>query len=288
MRTQSIDTHPEIERVLIDMIRKAPMSKRFRSVQSLTQTLLWANIHAWQMSHQETNEHELVAHVLSDVCHPVLIQRVVDAVRMREGWQIQRVDLGALLFSTLHRLETLGIPSYLVGSIASSVYGMQQLAQDCDLVVHVDEQTIPSLKTFLKQDFVVDEEALQVAVQHRTAFSLIHLDSLMKIDVILPKRSAFDVAMLSLVAPYALDERYPPFQMVSAPEMILFKLQRYFHNEQSRTDGMNDDAEWNDILGMLKVQRTSLDLALLESWITSLHLDDPWQRVLVDAGLQDA
>jgi len=51
----------------------------------------------------------------------------------------------------------------------------------------------------------------------------------------------------------ALDERYPPFQVASAPEMILFKLQRYFHNEQSRTDGMKDDAEWNDILGMLKV-----------------------------------
>ncbi len=32
MRTQSIDTHPEVERVLIEMIRNALMFKWFRSV----------------------------------------------------------------------------------------------------------------------------------------------------------------------------------------------------------------------------------------------------------------
>ncbi len=78
--------------------------------------------------------------------------------------------------------------------------------------------------------------------------------------------------MLSLMTASPIDECYPPFPMASAEEMIVFKLQRYFHDEQSRIDGMNDDAEWNDILGMLKVQGTNLDLILLESWVTALHL----------------
>ncbi len=54
--------------------------------------------------------------------------------------------------------------------------------------------------------------------------------------------------------------------------MILFKLHRYQRDKQLRTDGMRDDAEWNDILGMLKVQRPDLDLALLEEWAKALDM----------------
>ncbi|GHO76947.1 hypothetical protein KSD_47180 [Ktedonobacter sp. SOSP1-85] len=47
MSTQSVDTHPDAERVFIDLIRKAPVERRFRLVQSLTQSTLWANIRSW-------------------------------------------------------------------------------------------------------------------------------------------------------------------------------------------------------------------------------------------------
>jgi hypothetical protein len=40
MKTQSVDTHPEAERIMIKLIRRAPLSKRFRLVQSLTQSTL--------------------------------------------------------------------------------------------------------------------------------------------------------------------------------------------------------------------------------------------------------
>ena len=287
MRTQSIDTHPEIERIQIEMIRTSPLAKRFSSVASLTRTLLWANVHAWQKRQHQTSKRELVEHVLTGDCHPLLIQRVMDAVEMQQDWHLQGLDLGVLLSSALHRLQLLGIPSYLAGSIASSVHGMQQLAQDCDLVVYLDEETVPSFVSLFQQDYVFDETALHTAVQQQTPCTLIHLDSLMKLDLLLPHSTAFDHAMLSLITASPLDERYPPFPMASAEEMIVFKLQRYYSDEQSRTDGMNDDAEWNDILGMLKVQGTRLDFAMLEHWVTALHLSDPWQRALIDAGLQD-
>ena len=69
--------------------------------------------------------------------------------------------------------------------------------------------------------------------------------------------------------------------------MILFKLQRYARDERSRTDGMLDDAEWNDILGMLKVQGPDLDMTLLEEWARSLDIVDTWRRALLDAGHED-
>ena len=288
MRTQSIDTHPEIERIQIDMIRTSPLSRRFSSVASWTRTLLWANVHAWQKRKDQTSKRELVEHVLTGYCHPVLLQRVIDAVEMQQDWHLQRLDLGTNLFSALHRFQCLGIPSYLAGSIASSLYGMQQLAQDCDLVVYLEEEALPSFISLFEQDYVFDTLALHSAVQHHTVCSLIHLDTLMKLDLIVPQPTAFEDAMFPLVHASPLDERYPPFLMASATEMIVFKLQRYFLDEQSRTDGMNDDAEWNDLLGMLKVQGMSLDFAVLEHWITALQLDAPWQRARIDAGLQNA
>ena len=46
----------------------------------------------------------------------------------------------------------------------------------------------------------------------------------MKVDVVPSKRDVFDLSMGQLLSPIPLDERYPPFRVASAAEMILFKL----------------------------------------------------------------
>jgi hypothetical protein len=165
---------------------------------------------------------------------------------------------------------------------------MQQLAQDIDLVVDLRKPAIASLLAWLKPYYALHEDAIYEAVQTRTSFSLIHLNSLMKVDVILTRREAFDTSMYRLVGQHTLDENAPPIWLASACEMILFKLLRYQRDEQSRTDGMQDDAEWNDILGMLKVQGPDLDMALLTKWAGKLDVIETWHRALADAGLQEA
>jgi hypothetical protein len=165
---------------------------------------------------------------------------------------------------------------------------MQQLAQDVDLVVNLPASSIAPLLTLLKPSFALDENAMREAVLNRTSCSLIHLDTLLKVDVIQPRPSPFETAVRPLVAAYTLDERYPPVLVASACEMILFKLQRYQHDERSRSDGMRDDSEWNDVVGMLKVRGPALDLALLERWAEALVGAETWRQALVDAGLAAA
>ena len=288
MRTQSVDTHPDAERIMIELIRSSPMSKRFRLVQSLTQSAFWAAMHAWQERHREASEQEAAAHVLSHSYRPDLAKLVQAALERREDWHLQPVELLAVMLPARRVLEDLHVPYYLGGSIASSLHGMQQLAQDIDLVVDFGDQTLPSLFAALGQHYLIDEDEAREAVRGHRPFPLIHLDSLMKVDVVFPKRDAFASSMRPLIRGYTLDERYPPIQLASATEMLLFKVQRYQRDEQARTDGMQDDAEWNDILGMLKVQGPDLDLPLLEEWAGTLGLADTWQRALVDAGLRDA
>ena len=267
MKTQSIDTHPETERVLIELIRRAPESERFRLVQSLTQSALWSSFHAWRERHREASEREAAVQVVSTCYGTGLARWVQDALGRRESYQMQPIDLMAAILPAVRAFDRLGISSYLAGSIASSLHGMQQLAQDIDLVVELPVSFVASLLALLKPSYALDEDAMREAALGRTPCSLIHLDTLLKVDVIPPRPSPYETAMRQLVA---LDVRYPPVQVASVYEMLLFKLDRYQRDARSRSDGLRDDGEWNDILGMLKVQGPALDRALLERWACAL------------------
>ena len=144
MRTQSVDTGPETERIIVEMIRKAPVSKRFRLVQSLTQSTVWSSIQAWRRSHQMSSEREAAIRYVLCSCGIALAQRVQVELDLREGWYAQPADLVAVMLPALHVFDELCVPYYLGGSIASSVHGMQQMARDIDLVIDLGEQSLPS------------------------------------------------------------------------------------------------------------------------------------------------
>ena len=59
MRTQSEDTSPEIERVQIELIRKASVSKRFAIMQAWSQFLIEANKQRIRKDHPGVNEQEV-------------------------------------------------------------------------------------------------------------------------------------------------------------------------------------------------------------------------------------
>ena len=68
---------------------------------------------------------------------------------------------------------------------------------------------------------------------------------------------------------------------VASPEgTILNKLEWY------RMGGEVSDRQWNDILGVLKVQGTDLDMQYLQKWAANLDVTDLLERALVDAGLK--
>jgi hypothetical protein len=288
MRTQSIDTSPETEQMLVKLLRKAPMWERFRLVQSLTQGALWSYVHIWQESHHNISESEAASQVISSIYGTTLARCVQGALAKSKDWRIQTIDLMTTMLPLMHLFEELNIPCYLGGSIASSLYGMQQLANDIDLIVDLDKHMLPLLSALPRLGYVFDENDIQRAFYEQTSFSILHLNSLLKIDVIIPKQSTFDIAMLPLVIPQVLDRRYPPVRIASVAEMLLFKLHRYHQRHKVRKDGMNDDAEWNDVLGMLKVQGLDLNFVYLESLARTFGMMETWQQALTDAGLKDS
>lgn len=285
MRTQSADTTLDAEQMMIKLIRSSSMSKRFKLVQSLTQSTLWSQIHIWQERHQEANEIDAAVHLVSRLYGFAIAQRVQTTLDERADWHSQPADLLAAILPALDAFENTQVTYYLGGSIASSLQGMQQVAQDIDLVVDLREGCFPSLLALLRQNYILDEGEADKAAREHAIFQMIHLNTLMKVDLIFPKTDAFNTSMHQLVSRHMLSDGYPSLPIASASEMILFKLQRYQRNERTRTDGMRDDAEWNDILGMLKVQEPALDLATLEEWARRLGMTHTLRQAFVDAGL---
>jgi hypothetical protein len=165
---------------------------------------------------------------------------------------------------------------------------MQQLAQDIDLIVDLSTQHILLFIPALKQHYIFDESAIQKAQDQQTSFSILHRNSFIKVDVILSAKCMFSSSLKPGIDRQTLDEQYPDIPVASPYEMILFKLYRYYQDKILRQDGMTNDAEWNDIMGMLKVQAPFLDFALLDRWIGHLGIRDTWKLVLIDTGLKAA
>ena len=59
MRTQSIDTHPDTEKVLISLFRKSSISEKFSLVRSLTQTTIRLSKRAIARANKELNEEQI-------------------------------------------------------------------------------------------------------------------------------------------------------------------------------------------------------------------------------------
>lgn len=281
MRTQSPDTSPEAERILIERIRHASASRRFRLVQSLSQRML-----SGQNPEQESQT-EAIQTITAGYGQRIG-QRVRAALAARPGWQEQTVDLAATLFPVMQALHKAGISSYIGGSIASSIHGMQQSASDIDLVLILqghDPLSIVAALSTLQDQYLIELEEISQAFHQGTSLSLIHIGTLMKIDLIFPRTHGFDEAMQARVLPLLIDDRYAPLLLASALEMVIWKLARCAKDLARSCDGLINDAEWNDVLGILKVQGTMLDVVQLTYWTQILNAGHLLPLAMDDAGL---
>jgi hypothetical protein len=182
-------------------------------------------------------------------------------------------DIQVTITPIVEALEELGVPYHIGGSVASSLYGLPRLTVDVDIVADLRQGHVRPLIDQLQTDYYIDDDMIRDAIGRRSSFNVIHLDTMLKVDVYLPKSRPFDQEVLL--------EGTRPFNVASPEGTILNKLEWY------RMGGEVSDRQWNDILGVLKVQGTHLDMAYLQLWAANLKVTDLLERALVDSGLKD-
>jgi hypothetical protein len=187
----------------------------------------------------------------------------------------------AAISPIVEALEQLGVSYHIGGSVASSVYGILRATIDADLVANLYLEQVRPLVKRLEAEYYIDEDMVRDAVKRCSSFNIIHLDTMLKVDVFIPKSRLFDQEELRRSQQEVLLEGTRPFNVASPEGTILNKLEWY------RMGGEVSDRQWNDILGVLKVQGTNLDMNYLQKWAANLNVTDLLERALVDAGLKE-
>jgi hypothetical protein len=124
-------------------------------------------------------------------------------------------------------LDHLGIPWIVGGSLASSIHGVPRATQDIDLVAEMRRAHAKPLASALEAEFYVDEDAVLDAVLRRASFNLVHLDTMTKVDVFVPKGDSLSTAQIrrrQFVQVGATAHESLP--LLSPEDVILQKLRR--------------------------------------------------------------
>ncbi len=179
-------------------------------------------------------------------------------------------------------LEDLGIPYHVGGSFASSIHGVPRQTRDLDLAVDMKVGHIRNLVSRLENDFYVESEMISSALNRRGKFNVVHLDSGFKVDVFCTKNDFFDRSEFRRHSLKRLLEDLPREVMVlSAEDTVLRKLEWY------EIGGRVSEQQWNDVLGVLKIQGQLLDRDYLEYWAGELGLTDLLEHALAEVSLSD-
>lgn len=175
--------------------------------------------------------------------------------------------------------ETLDIAYYIGGSVASSAYGMARATMDVDMVAEIKPQHVPAFVDQLAPAYYIDQHMIMDAIRRQASFNLIHLETMIKVDVFVLKNGPYPHTALQRRRQDTIEPGAPEFYLAAAEDIVLSKLDWY------RMGGEVSDRQWSDILGVLKVQQTMLDMAYLERWAAHLRLLDLLRRALTEAGI---
>jgi len=187
------------------------------------------------------------------------------------------IDSEALQVTLLvtNTLDELGVPYVIGGSMASIIHGMLRTTMDVDIVADIQPQQVSSFIARLQDAFYADEQMIQQAIQRRSSFNLIHLSTMFKVDIFIPKGRPFDQQQLGRrIAEQVRPDSDEQIWVLSAEDVVLAKLDWF------RLGGEVSERQWRDILGVLKTQQSALDIGYLKQWAQALGVEDLMERAL--------
>ncbi len=188
-------------------------------------------------------------------------------------------DLLVALTPVIEALERFGVRYRIGGSVASSLYGVARSTLDVDLVADLAEGHVGPFAADLAAAYYVEESTVREAVRRRGSFNIIHLDTMLKIDVFVLRRDEYEQEAIGRGQEHRFAEggEGRRFLVGSPEDVILHKLDWF------RSSGEASGRQWRDVLGVLAVQGESLDRGYLVRWAMHLNIGDLLDRAFEEA-----
>ena len=277
------DTTPEAEAVLIELLRQAPPWRKIQMVEEMNALVRRMALSGLQERHPHASEEELRRRLADILLGPELAEKAYGLLPPRaKPTMIPKGELSVMsenaaqiTLLVCQVFEELGIRYVIGGSLASALHGNSRSTYDSDMVADIQARHVPELMESLQGEFYFSEPAIYEAIQRRSSFNLIHLRALFKVDVFVPKDRPFDLAQLARGRAQIISDDSERMASVASPEdIILAKLEWY------RLGGESSGRQWDDVLGVLRVQGGRLDQRYLQEMAAELGVTDLLERAI--------
>lgn len=275
---QSRDTSPEIDKFLMQAFRQMPAWKKAHLVNEATKGIQqWALI-GIRNQHPNATPTEIrfnlaVRWLGKETAHQLYKHsegKIVDADSIKLALRMAEI------------LESLAITYLIGGSVASSILGEPRATLDVDMVADLQLSHVPSLVEVMTGEFYIDEIIVREAIERKSSFNVIHLDTMQKVDIFVLSEQPLAQAEMQRRQQLVITQNPDRLAwLASAEDIILQKLIWY------RMGNKVSDRQWRDVLGVLKVQGEQLDFGYLEQWAKTLQLEDLIAAALREAGLNE-
>lgn len=156
-------------------------------------------------------------------------------------------------------LHEVGIPYFITGGFAVSVWGRPRATFDIDIVVELAEPKVGPLAQALLKVYhagYLDEETAKDAVRRKGEFNFIDPFTRVKIDFWITKRD--ELSLLALRRKLAKKINGRTVYFISPEDLILSKLKWYQIGESTR--------QLEDIESVLKISGEKLDMKYIKHW----------------------
>lgn len=172
----------------------------------------------------------------------------------------------------VRRLEALGIPYMLAGSVASSHHGRPRATNDADVVIDPTPEALDELVAALLADgYYVDLRLAREALRARRLFNAIDPETAFKIDLIIRKDRPYSREEFSRRERRDLDGL--SISIATAEDTLVSKL------EWAQKAG-GSERQLDDASGILAVCGGRLDREYVAKWASALGVADLWQEIV--------
>jgi hypothetical protein len=181
------------------------------------------------------------------------------------------VDQTELLDFLLNVVEARHLSYAIAGSHASMAFGEARFTNDIDVVVGLAPATLRQFcGAFPFPEFYVSEDGARAAAAKGGMFNIIHPESGLKIDVIVPKTEHDWAQLQRVVRAPTIGSRVAAF--VSPEDVILKKMEAFEEGKSEK--------HLRDIAGILKTMGGRIDRQYIDEWAPRLNVGHVWTEVV--------
>ena len=166
-------------------------------------------------------------------------------------------------------LNNSDIAYMITGSIAMSYYAFPRMTRDIDIVIEIQKTDIAIIVNLFKDDFYVDQDSIERAVNNYGMFNIIHNEYVVKVDFIIRKLSEY--RQIEFQRRRQIDIDNVPMWIVSLEDLILSKL---WWSKDSLSE-----MQISDVKNLLD-SAVNIDNIYIDKWLERMKLQDIYRKVI--------